>query len=273
MVGILTWDRREREMPWARTLTSRLAADEEVASHRHDFAELMWILAGSVVHRPLDAAAEDLTPGAARFLRPGDGHGLAAGGDGAVLVSASLAGPLFAELHARYAGSPGWPWPAQGPAQPMQLGPATIEALQGAVAGLPRSNQERVDAEWFVAVVMRALRRPPERSAVPRWLEQALRELPTAAGLQEGLPGLVRRCGRDPATVSRTVRRHFGCTASALVLRARIEHAGQALRLDGSPILDVAMACGFKDLGHFYRAFRAHYRTTPRAWREAAVGG
>lgn len=273
MVGIMTWDRRERELPWVRWIRSVLAAGELVPDHRHDFAELIWILDGEVVHRRLGGEDEILVPGAARFFAPGEGHRLTGGASGASLTSASLPAALFADLHRRYAGSAGWPWPADGEARRYQLEPASIEALQGALAGLPQDGQERVDAEWFAAVLVRTLRRPLARTAIPRWLEQAVRAIPTPGGLAEGLDGLVRRSGRNQATVSRAVRRHYGCTASALVLRARVEHAGQALRLDGTPILDIAMACGFKDLGHFYRAFRAHYGMAPGAWREAAVGG
>lgn len=272
MVGILTWDRRERDMPWIRAITTRLAPGEVVATHRHDFAEFNWLLSGSVLHRPLDDAEELLTAGAARFFRPGEGHGLTGGPAGGRLTSASLPAGLFAELHARYAGSDGWPWPAQGPARRYQLEPSRIEALQGAVTGVPRQGQDRVDAEWFAAMVVRSLRRPVQRPVIPAWLEEAVQGIPTAEGLVDGLPGLVERSGRNPATVSRAVRRYYGCTAKALILRARVEHAGQALRLDGTPILDVALSCGFKDLGHFYRAFRAHYGVAPGAWRERSAG-
>lgn len=273
MVGILTWDRRERDLPWVRAITTVLEPGERVAPHRHDFCELNWVLGGTVVHRPLGGSEEILTRGAARFFRPGEGHGLHGGPEGGRLTSASLPAALFADLHARYLGSDGWPWPAEGPARHLQLEASRVEALQGALAGVPQQGQERADAEWFAAVLVRTLRRPVVRSAVPRWLEQAVQGIPTAEGLADGLPGLVRRAGRNPATVSRAVRRHYGCTAKALVLRARVEHAGQALRLDGTPILDIALACGFKDLGHFYRAFRAHYGVAPGAWREGIGGG
>lgn len=267
MVGIMTWDRREAGQPWIRWIRSALAAGECVPDHRHDFAEFNWVLEGAVVHRRLGGEDEILRPGACRFFAPGDGHRLTGADGGGALVSASLPGPLFAELHARYAGSAGWPWLADGEPRRWQLEPAGIEALQGIIAAVPQQDQERADAEWFAASLVRVLRRPVVRSVIPAWLAQAVRAIPTKEGLLDGLDGLVRRTGRNPATVSRAVRRYYGCTASALVLQARVEHAGQALRLDGSPILDIAMACGFKDLGHFYRAFRARYGMSPGSWR------
>lgn len=270
MVGLLSWDRCEQHLPWVRAIRSELGPHEVITPHRHDFAELLWVLEGSVVHRRLDGSDELLGPGAARFFRPGEGHHLGGGPQGGALTSASLPAELFAELDQRYATHAGWPWTAA--TRDQQVRPGQLATLQGVIAGIPHEGQERADAEWFAASVVRALRPPRNRETLPEWLALSLQHLRTDAGLLAGLAGVVRHSARNEATVSRAVRRHFGCTASALVLQIRLEHAAQRLHLDGTAILDVALACGFKDLGHFYRAFRAQYHTTPKAWRDSAVG-
>jgi AraC-like DNA-binding protein len=38
-------------------------------------------------------------------------------------------------------------------------------------------------------------------------------------------------------------------------------------RFDGTSITDVSLACGFGDLSHFYRLFRARFGMTPREVR------
>lgn len=270
MTGILTWDRREADLPWVRWSTCALRSGEAVAEHRHDFIEVFWVVAGTIGHCRLGGRREALLSGACRVFAPGDGHSLDGIAGGGTLITTSLPGGLFAELQARYSCSPGWPWDADGTPCDRHFDPGVVAALHGVLAALSRRGQDRADAEWYVASLIRALRPAECAVPVPQWLDRAVRAIPTPEGLAEGLPGLVRRSGRNAATVSRAVRCHYGCTPSMLVQRARIEHAGQALRLDGMPILDLAIACGFKDLGHFYRAFKARYGVSPGAWREGA---
>jgi AraC family cel operon transcriptional repressor len=69
--------------------------------------------------------------------------------------------------------------------------------------------------------------------------------------------------------VNRTVRRCGGQTATDVVNGLRLERAALRLRMTTDGILDVALDCGFGNLGHFYRCFRGRFGMTPKAYRLA----
>lgn len=266
MARLLRWDRCDAHLPWLRISRHRIE-DADPTPHRHDFAEWCWAEDAGVVHLA-DGRREALARGDARFLRPGHDHALAGSG---VLVTASVPGPLFAELERRYRGHESWPW-ADAIAS-RRLDEAQLRALDRLLQAAPDRGQERVDAEWFVAATMRILRRQGgARGAIPPWLERAVATLAAPSGLAAGLAELVRRSGRSPAHVSRAVRRAYGCTATELVHRRRCEWAARELRLGTRPISAIAADAGYAHLGHFYRRFAQVFATTPRAYRHAVLG-
>lgn len=84
----------------------------------------------------------------------------------------------------------------------------------------------------------------------------------------------------SPATVAaafgisvRTLHLRFRGTGRSFgewVLEGRLELCGEALadpRQAGHTISEIAFACGFQDLSHFNRSFRARFGVTPGAWR------
>ena len=54
-----------------------------------------------------------------------------------------------------------------------------------------------------------------------------------------------------------------GCASNEVRVRAAV----RLLKETTSPILDVALACGFGNLSHFYHVFRRLTGQTPRALR------
>jgi AraC family transcriptional activator of tynA and feaB len=62
----------------------------------------------------------------------------------------------------------------------------------------------------------------------------------------------------------------LGQSFNRWLLEARLEACGAALRdpnSAGRTISEIAYRCGFNDLSHFNRTFRARFNTTPRRWR------
>jgi AraC-like DNA-binding protein len=61
-------------------------------------------------------------------------------------------------------------------------------------------------------------------------------------------------------------------TAAAEIRRVRIERATQMIRANpGTPVTDVAMACGFNSLASFYRLFKSTTGMTASQWRSERV--
>src|SRR5262249_50052051 len=63
-----------------------------------------------------------------------------------------------------------------------------------------------------------------------------------------------------------------GCSPAALIWQRRLEHARRMLatRDSRTPIIEVAVSCGFKDGAHFSRAYRKAYGHPPKLARTAA---
>jgi AraC family cel operon transcriptional repressor len=272
VADLLRWDRCDAHLPHIRASRHGFVPGDRVDEHRHEFAEWFWLESGTLEHR-CDGGGEPLAIGAARFLPPGHVHGFVCH-EPAVLVTVSVPHDAFAALHQRYGASPAWPWQREGVGS-RTLTREQLQRLAAAVAELPSLGQEAVDREWFIATLLRALRVAPglARDAMtPAWLVTAVERLREPRRLALGLPELVRLSGRSPAHLSRAVRRHYGCTATALVNRVRLEHAARELRLGRQAIASIALDCGFGNLGHFYRQFGAAFGCTPRAYRCSALG-
>jgi len=56
-------------------------------------------------------------------------------------------------------------------------------------------------------------------------------------------------------------------------LNARISDAARKLSSTSMPIKDIASECGFADLGHFYRVFEKHFKSTPLSYRKRRFPG
>ncbi|HWZ61774.1 MAG TPA: AraC family transcriptional regulator [Steroidobacteraceae bacterium] len=110
------------------------------------------------------------------------------------------------------------------------------------------------------------------RRDAPPWLlrigEQLREEFATRLALQ----AIARSAGRHPVQVSRQFHRHFGCTLSEYVRRARVARAQQLLRDTDCGVSDIALDCGFADQSHFTTAFRRVTGLPPQRYR-LAFGG
>jgi len=122
-------------------------------------------------------------------------------------------------------------------------------ALQLLLAGEPAGRDQRKDAPPWVL----------------RISEQLREEFATRFALQ----AIARSVGRHPVQVSRQFHRHFGCTLSEYVRRARVARAQELLRHTVRGISDIALACGFADQSHFTTAFRRVTGVPPGRYRVA----
>jgi AraC-like DNA-binding protein len=125
-----------------------------------------------------------------------------------------------------------------------------------------------------------------------------LQLLGTALGLEKGIPGgesVARRVGaqdiiqyidahlREPDLTPLSIAENFevslrqlyrivmatGLTPAALIWKQRLERARVQLEQQGTrtPIIEIALNCGFKDGSHFSRAFRRQFGHPPKLSR------
>jgi AraC family transcriptional activator of mar-sox-rob regulon len=76
-----------------------------------------------------------------------------------------------------------------------------------------------------------------------------------------------RKAGMSRTAFVNRFRKHAGMTLIEYVLSVRMNRAMELLAQSDRTIADIALDCGFGNLGYFHRCFQRHCRMTPRAFR------
>ena len=239
--------------------------------HDHDYYEVFLVERGRTRHF-LRHTVETLEPGALVFMRPDDAHAFQALGDGNCVISnvmfrADTADHLGQRYGAEFAGRFFW-HASDAPDRHTLVGPRVERAinsmleLQSAHRSLSRIE------EFLLNLITRVVDYTALLPATaPKWLGEACLASRSPEVFREGAAGFVAVAGRGHEHVCREMQRHLGVSPTAFVNRLRMEHAAMLLGASGSPVEDIARACGIENLSHFYRLFRQHYGNTPRKYR------
>ena len=81
------------------------------------------------------------------------------------------------------------------------------------------------------------------------------------------LADLAKLCQLSQSHFSRAFRDATGMPAHRYLLRLRLDHAKELLERTDTPVIDIALECGFAQPSHFSTMFRTHIGVCPRAWR------
>ena len=73
------------------------------------------------------------------------------------------------------------------------------------------------------------------------------------------------------ANLCRQFKKHTGLTTGDYLKQRRLAAAMQKLRTTNDKVLAIANDCGFSDIAHFNRAFRAAFGQTPSEYRKTGV--
>jgi AraC family cel operon transcriptional repressor len=247
-----------------------LPGKNAVRVHDHDFAEVLWVEAGSGLHEA-NGERTRLAPGDLVLVRPRDRHGFFDGDGVFRIVNVAFPASTLAHLSRRYfRGDPAFfGGRASRPAR-FALDAGEVRRLVAAAADLARGPRDLARLERFLLNLLHDLEGRQPRSglaACPEWLQRACAEARRPEHLPGGVRALARLAGRSPEHVARELRRCAGRRPVDVVTEARIDHARSELALTERPIVDVALDCGFESLSHFYRVFRRATGETPRAHR------
>lgn len=242
---------------------------QRCAVHDHDFAEVFWIEAGSIVQEG-PAGDEALSGGSLVYLRPEDAHGFRCDGH-AVMVNIAIAPGLFAAVQERYAGVVDHPWAPGRSRRTLQVEPGCLRALGERVDRFPDDGGDSLAADALVASLLLAPRRGARAEgadAASSWLGEALAALREPPLLAEGLPALLRLSGRSREHVARTCRAQLGQSPTALLVAARLRWVARELALRDASVEALVAACGSANRSHFYRLFQRQYGCTPGEYRQ-----
>jgi AraC-like DNA-binding protein/PAS domain-containing protein len=83
------------------------------------------------------------------------------------------------------------------------------------------------------------------------------------------LSDVAQAVGYSPAYLTNLVRHQTGKTINLWIIERRLAAARSLLLETDQSVEQIAHRVGYFHVGHFFRQFRQHHRTTPNAWRKA----
>lgn len=243
--------------------------------HTHDFPELFWIESGTAWHLFRDGE-QALSAGALVFVAPGDVHAFEARDNmGYRIFNLAFSWMHWRQFRKRYEDVFADPFVQKLPlhARTRQLDLHELRALQILSADLRSGQRHRAALDRFLLNLFHLLNQATTNAleeAAPTWLVRATARMQNnSSALEEGVAAFVRLCHRTPEHVARQTRKHWGRTPTELVNEWRLLRAGSLLAAGDASIVQIAHACGFSNISHFYRLFRQRYGCTPAAHRSA----
>ena len=240
-------------------------------AHDHDYFEVFLIERGSTDHW-INGRRERLVPGHMTFIRPADRHAFRADAvTGCRIINVMFRIETAAHFLVRYPEEfcgRFFDSPEPYPETHFLEGPRMERAVHVAQE-LTKARLSLARVEEFLLTLANRVVEPitTVNSNVPRWLAQACDAARDPLVFKDGARGFIRAAGRSHEHVCRTCRDVLGLTPSAYINNVRAEYAADLLARSSLPISEIASECGIDNVGHFYRLFRNHYGTTPRAYR------
>ncbi len=251
--------------------------------HCHDFAEIIFVNAGSLLHR-VNGERQPLAAGDIVFMRPDDVHAFLPDDvsrraelvlldfDLELLLSLSIylendaflqqltapvlppvfrfdpvaAGTFYARL-----------LKLNSPVIPPPLWKAKLKILLG-----------ELYARFFIDEVNLL-----SGSQVPDWLEELCRQMRKERNFIGGVERMQQLACRTPGHLCKCFRKYLGKTPTDFVNELRLNHAARLLADTSHEIGAIVEELHFQSISHFYRLFRDYYGMPPAAYRKMHGGG
>jgi AraC family transcriptional regulator len=107
----------------------------------------------------------------------------------------------------------------------------------------------------------------PADSAPPSKFSRVVDYIDAAIDGDLTLDALAEVAGMNPFYFARAFRNRFGETPHQFVLRRRIDRAKRLLTETETPLVEIALGCGFASQSHFASVFLRHVGVTPSRYR------
>jgi len=78
-------------------------------------------------------------------------------------------------------------------------------------------------------------------------------------------------CNLSTSSFKRRFRELYATSPAQYIKGKRLEKAADLLKLSSSTISEICYDCGFNDIGHFSKSFKAHYGITPTEFRKEVL--
>lgn len=252
--------------------------------HRHDFHEMLFVLAGRAVHRTPEGQCT-MAPHTLILVRPDDAHAIEVP-RGQTLRYINLAFP--SDLWRSFLAF------SQCGSELDAIAAPPFTTAPDELATVLRSGFEDLLRRWHLGDTRRLpllqlwsaalpllTRTGPAVSvlpaaakclgeAAPEWLRRGLDAMQDAENLRGGVTRLQWLCGVSAGHLSRTLKVHSGQSPNEWVLESKLTRAARLLTTSTLAVEEIARDCGFGNSAYFYRSFARRFGTSPRAFRLAA---
>ena len=247
---------------------------DPIPLHDHDFAEMLWIVQGSGVHR-VNGHVEKLLAGNLVMILPTDAHALEPlSGATLNVINVVIPASLVPQLR-RYCLDEDTRWFRRRGAVPetVQLDIDELAALSREFDWLTHAPRNRQSIVTFCLNVVRIIGIWPTMATgkrLPLWLAEAMRTFvpSTAVAGPPTLRRFFQKAGRSPEHIARVMRQRLNTTPTAWVNQQRIQYAARLLEVSDQSVLEVALNSGFENAGYFHAMFMKTFGTTPKQYRD-----
>lgn len=253
----------------------------------HDCLYLSWLVRGRVRHDIGDARIEE-GAGSLACVRPGIPHIIVTGDEPVEVVNVyllperlalpALPAELRSPLHQLIPVHPGMGNRRDrllavsfADPDPLSLTLARLWHEQQSVRPGHLAMVEAIGREFLILVARRLSEVGVHGPAdADERLDRACAVLAEHLADEFTLDGLAEAVGLSRFHLARRFRAYTGLSPMAYLMRLRLSEAALLLRAGDEPVVEIAVGCGFKDLGHFSRRFKAMFACTPAAYRRQA---
>jgi len=252
--------------------TIDFARTEPFPIHTHDgFSEVFWISGGTGEH-VANGKVDEIQAGDLCFIRESDTHVIECAKERRLGISnVAFPSDILHFLRERYfegMADPCWAagqYPRKKHLDKIALEQLNARAIELASQPRTRFHIERFLINLYAAEIGAARHTFPDHT--PEWLQSACVRLHQPEHFGRGAEAFYFFCGRSPEHATRVIQKFLGKTPTEYINEIRLEHAAHALAMTSLSIEEIAAQIGYKNLGYFYRLFRARYKTTPRIYR------
>jgi AraC family transcriptional regulator len=239
----------------------------KLASHAHDQAFFTFVISGSY-KETVGRDSQRCSPRSSRFMPAGEAHANDYSEGAARCLHVAIDPSLLERLR-------------EVQCQRMEPGEWRNESLRALGCRLQAQFDAADDAarlaieglmlEILAEGARHAGRHCGGRGFLPHWLRVARDLLHARFTEPIALDDIASAADVHVVHLSREFRRYFNCTVGDYVRRLRVDHACTLLRDSASPLVDIALRCGFADQSHFSRVFHQYVGVTPAQFRALAA--
>ncbi|HEY4290007.1 MAG TPA: helix-turn-helix domain-containing protein [Puia sp.] len=246
---------------------------KDISLHRHDFAEIFWVEAGSGVHL-VNGEEIRLETGDLVMIRPDDKHTFTSSRRGRGLTIMNLAFSLSTLKHLQKRYFPQlkhYFWTEDFLPYIISVSPTLIRQISRRAEENFRFRNSLIHLDSLLLFIFRSIADTEDSTVnrqIPVWLHDAITDFSTPELFQKGYVGFVDACKKNIHHVNRTVRKVMNKSLSDLIAELRMNFAAKQLVITNVPIKTICSDCGFNSLAHFYKTFKKIYHLTPSDFRK-----